>query len=337
MSKGTAVSGFSLLYTLLLLITSLSDIPARQAILQQLDINAESIAGMMAILERLQPLESAAALFLNPTFAFNDELTAVQDRLLNATLHTMHGVEDVNEWVEQATKGKIPKILEELSPDEIMVLVSALHFKANWTIPFTESLTEPAPFTPIGAAPHDVSMMHMVHSLPVFRGEHVTGVVLDYDDAPSISAVIGLPNVVGEQGLRDALNETIANDFFNGQNERVDLKLPRFRVETGIDCMDTLRTLGLDTLIDDPFPVAAIVDEPQCTVSQAVQKVFLEVNEWGTEAAGATAIAMCRGMPTIQSDPIELTFDRPFVFSLVDNETGLQLFTAVISNIEEAE
>ena len=61
-------------------------------------------------------------------------------------------------------------------------------------------------------------------------------------------------------------------------------------------------------------------------ISAAFHKVFVEVNEAGTEAAAATAVAMGRGggMPT----PAQVTFaaDHPFLFVIRDRANGAVLF-----------
>ena len=64
-------------------------------------------------------------------------------------------------------------------------------------------------------------------------------------------------------------------------------------------------------------------------VSQVVQKAFVEVNEEGAEAAAATAgIMMMRAMPM---NP-EFTCDRPFMFLIRDNLTGMILFSGHVTD-----
>ena len=64
-------------------------------------------------------------------------------------------------------------------------------------------------------------------------------------------------------------------------------------------------------------------------VSQVVQKAFIEVNEDGAEAAAATAgIMMMRAMPM---NP-QFTCDRPFMFLIRDNVTGMILFSGHVTD-----
>jgi hypothetical protein len=62
-------------------------------------------------------------------------------------------------------------------------------------------------------------------------------------------------------------------------------------------------------------------------------KVFIEVNEKGTEAAAATAVLMMRtAMPL--APPAELRLDRPFVFGVQHAPSGAMLFLGVVERPE---
>lgn len=64
-------------------------------------------------------------------------------------------------------------------------------------------------------------------------------------------------------------------------------------------------------------------------VSKVVQKAFIEVNEDGAEAAAATAgIMMMRAMVIVPS----FTCDRPFMFMIRDNLTGVTLFSGHVTD-----
>ena len=41
----------------------------------------------------------------------------------------LEGLQQVNSWVAQATKGKIPEFLTSLPPQLLLMLINAVHFK----------------------------------------------------------------------------------------------------------------------------------------------------------------------------------------------------------------
>jgi len=119
---------------------------------------------------------------------------------------------------------------------------------------------------------------------------------------------------------------------------RVDLSIPRFKAEWGSkDISPILKVLGItDAFSEAKADFSKINGAPAGTDSSLfIAKVFhkakIEVDEKGSEAAAATAIAMVAGgaMPRKQADPIVLKADRPFYYAIIDTQTGLILFNGV--------
>lgn len=94
-----------------------------------------------------------------------------------------------------------------------------------------------------------------------------------------------------------------------------------------------LAALGVPALFAASQDLSLIMDSPlPMQVDDVLQKVFIEVNEEGTEAAAVTAVMMrmcCAPTPIA-----EVRFDRPFLFSVVHVETNLVLFTGVVERPE---
>ncbi len=53
----------------------------------------------------------------------------------------------INSWVSDKTKGKIDKIIDEISPDAILFLINAIYFKGKWTAEFEKAKTKDDTFT----------------------------------------------------------------------------------------------------------------------------------------------------------------------------------------------
>ncbi len=58
-------------------------------------------------------------------------------------------------------------------------------------------------------------------------------------------------------------------------------------------------------------------------IDEIYHKAFVAVDEDGTEAAAATAVVMRK---TSIPDPVKISADKPFVFLIRDNITGVILF-----------
>ena len=68
---------------------------------------------------------------------------------------------------------------------------------------------------------------------------------------------------------------------------------------------------------------------PGAFISDVEHKTVVEVNETGTVAAGATGVGVS---PTVVQDPVNVTINHPFFYSIRDNTTGGLLFVGVVMN-----
>lgn len=108
--------------------------------------------------------------------------------------------------------------------------------------------------------------------------------------------------------------------------EGIHLYLPRFEIEFEANLTDALKSAGLDSIFrsGDFTKMTAAGD---MEIKQVVQKLYVKVDESGTEAAAVTAFfpqAACAPGPPPKE--LYVRFDRPFVFSIVHEASGLALF-----------
>jgi len=62
-------------------------------------------------------------------------------------------------------------------------------------------------------------------------------------------------------------------------------------------------------------------------VSEAIHKAFIQVNEEGAEAAAATGIVV------IKRFLLGINVDRPFMFIIIDNSSGLIMFLGKVISL----
>ena len=53
----------------------------------------------------------------------------------------------INAWCSDHTHGKIPKMVEPPLDANRLILLDAIYFKGDWTVPFDKKLTRDLPFT----------------------------------------------------------------------------------------------------------------------------------------------------------------------------------------------
>ncbi len=108
----------------------------------------------------------------------------------------------------------------------------------------------------------------------------------------------------------------------------IGLTLPRFKMEKGLQLSSELRALGMADAFD---PAAAdfsgMTGERELFLGNVFHKAFVEVNEEGTEAAGATVVEVMKSSdgPVVRPPPA-FRANHPFVFLVRDNRNGAVLF-----------
>ena len=106
------------------------------------------------------------------------------------------------------------------------------------------------------------------------------------------------------------------------------LRLPRFRIETQADLSAPLKMLGMSQVFDPAgATLEGISDRKPLYLMGVLQKDFVEVNEKGTEAAAVTTI-MCGAAlnPPPPPPPFVMIVNRPFVFAICDDFSGVVVF-----------
>ncbi len=242
----------------------------------------------------------------------------------------------INDWVKQKTEAKIEKILEELDPNSVCVILNAIYFKGIWERRFDESLTREAPFKRSATDTVNVPLMNQKGDFKLLSEEDFQAIVLPYK-GQTLSMVVLLPRQV--QGLGDlearmsaqGLNQWLS--ALDGQRpQKVQLYLPRFKLETAYDLALPLKTMGMRDAFDMMRADFRGMGWPKgrLYISQAKHKAVVEVNEEGTEAAAATAVEMAtKSMP---APPEVFRADHPFLFLIRHDATGTLLFLGRMAN-----
>jgi len=115
------------------------------------------------------------------------------------------------------------------------------------------------------------------------------------------------------------------------RTNEVEVQLPRFRVERTMEreLMKALYDMGVrEAFSIESSDFSGMDPADMLYVQSIVQKAIVEVDEQGTEAAAATA--MMFAMRSISLGPTQIVFDRPFVYAIVDDVTGLVTFIGTV-------
>jgi serpin B len=239
----------------------------------------------------------------------------------------------INAWVSAQTRGKIPNLLApgEVSPSTRLMLVNAVYLKARWLAPFTKADT----FSAVFHAPDGSMEVPTMHQTGTFGYEHGAGyqaLELPYRGG-RLAFDILLPDPGGFQALLARLSGDGPLALLAGlKQQQVQLALPKFRLDTRFQLAGALQELGMRlAFAPGRADLSGIAGKPgDLFIQSVVHEAYLSVDEAGTEAAAATAVAVV-GAAMPAQPPIDVVVDRPFAFVLRDLETGAVLFAGVVS------
>jgi len=103
------------------------------------------------------------------------------------------------------------------------------------------------------------------------------------------------------------------------------LALPKFKFTFSFELASKLKALGMKLALSDDADFSNISKNVDLHIDQVYQKLFIQVDEEGTEAVAATAIVM-KSRSVIRHQLIEFIVDQPFIFFIVHKPTNITLF-----------
>ena len=172
----------------------------------------------------------------------------------NAPFEKLVSAEQVNGWCGEKTHGKIPKILDDLSPDTVMILLNAVYFKGEWKNKFLEKSTEKKAFYNKGTEKKEIDTMKQLTYFSYYEDNNIQAIELPYSK-DNMTALIILPRedidinkyVTSLESDQDSLNALIKKLRY----AKVNLELPKFELEFSTSIKDILIDMGMETAFTD--------------------------------------------------------------------------------------
>jgi serpin B len=237
--------------------------------------------------------------------------------------------ETINAWVHEQTRGHIEEVLPTGSVDAStrLVLVNAVYFHGRWKQPFERERTQELTFFARGN--EVVSVPGMQKEGGRFgRHENVSLLELHYE-GDHLGMLFALPDErAGLPALEAQLDGRLLTAWVAQlkPEPRARITLPRFRVRTeSMPLAAVLQALGIRRAFTSQADLRGIAGPGPLMLTEVFHRVFVDVDEEGTEAAAVTAD---RGdlAETLEAPPPTFYADHPFLFFLRDLRTGAVLF-----------
>lgn len=263
---------------------------------------------------------------------FVDTNSRYFDALIERAPFDNKTVDRVNGWCKENTNGKIPSILNRFNEGDRMLLINALYFKAAWNKPFQEQNTTEKKFTTEKGEEIKAPTMMIRSNEPFYKDDVVAMVSKKLQGGYSMLFI--LP---GEGVECSEAAEYLSKDFETYLNSMevldVTLSLPKFTTDFSVSLKPILSNLGIKRAFGGKAQLGGISDKP-LFISDVVQKSYINVNEKGTEAAAVTMAIT--GLLSMRPPKVEvITFDRPFIYAIVKDDSNEVLFAGKVGNPKE--
>ncbi len=279
----------------------------------------------------------ANSIWIRKSYPVLEPFIVVNQKYYDAEVQTLDfdqaALAIINNWVNEKTNAKIPKILDQISADEIMFLINAIYFNGKWKVQFEKSNSQNGSFSPASGSNVTVPFMkineqygyseqsgYRALKMPYGRGKFEMVLLLP-DAGTSADQLINQMNPATWQGLKTAL----------ATKTKVEVWLPRFKFTWESELNDILSSLGMAVAFSrNDANFSKINANDQLFITKVKHKTFIDVNEEGTEAAGVTSI----GIGVTSAGPSSPQFHavRPFLFFIAEEDTGAILFAGKVEN-----
>ena len=282
-------------------------------------------------------VDSVNSLWIDDDFSVRNRYVSLMQKDFDALVTTLSfgdpaTVKDINNWCSEHTNGKINEIIDELSPNDVMVLVNALFFKAPWLDPFEPGMTSTARFNgSLGVS--DVKMMSRKAYMNYAEYNGCQLVELPYEGGRYSMYVLLPPQDIDINELISYLSKDAYETAIKSlQSTEVLLRMPKAKVETSLLLNASLQKMGIRTAFTGAADFKGISEMGPLWLGLVKQKCYVEISEKGTEAAAVTS-AQIRMTSARPPQYVRMTVDRPYLFFIAHTQESNVLFAGRIMNL----
>lgn len=242
------------------------------------------------------------------------------------------GMDSINKWVNRYTEGNIRQFMKKPAEND-MAVVNAVHFYSKWTTKFNKEKTREQNFRNID---------NSISTVPTMHGKYPRTSYVDNGEMEMVSMSLGNSNFQMLAILPDIdrdFNEFVKSFSFskfnnalnNMETKTIELAFPKFMSKGEMNLLETLKSSGLDKAAYNGFN--SMTDSKTVfNITGMLHAVNVTVDEDGVVASAATSTSFGTSAGDI-SEPIPMTFNRPFIYLIRETSTGTILFIGKVTKL----
>ena len=254
----------------------------------------------------------------------------------------------INKWVNEKTKGMIPKLVNQIDPNFMFGVVNALALDLKYQDTFDCTYTSKERFTKDDGLHMDVYMMKKTYDngATYVKKDNYEAISIPYEkDGNNNFELIAInPNDI-DTFIKDLTDEKIKDlmkDGIDADNKnKIILKLPKFSYDYELQTKDfkkVLNELGIIDLFGDTPDFTNFITKEnlekydiQPELGEAIHKTYIDLNEEGTKAAAVTGfLAYSNSAAPMEVKYYKITFDKPFIYLIREKTSNELLFFGTV-------
>ena len=282
-------------------------------------------------------VKSANSVWVGDNFSIRNKYVNLLEKDYDAFITTQNfldpaTVQAINNWCSENTEGKINKIVDRLTSNDVMVLINALYFNAPWQKAFDAEQTRKETFHGLKG---DVQV-DMMSKRGKFRYAQYQGcqmVELPYAGGRYSMYVVLPPEGIDVNSMIPYISESAFDTAMGMLDSReVIFAMPKFKLETSLILNEALQDMGIETAFSGAADFGGITAMGNLAIAQVKQKCYIDVTEEGTEAAAVTSVQV--RLTSADRNPVaRMTVDRPYIFFIQDSQSGNILFAGKVVDL----
>ena len=295
-------------------------------------------------------IQSANALWLQQGFGLQAEFVEIAEKYYDGKVSEVDFVGGpeaaraaINEWVAKQTRDRIKALVQpdDLTPLTRLVLTNAIYFKGNWAAQFPKAATHNLPFYRKNGDSVKAPLMSQCATFRYWGDD-----TLQVAEFPYVGKRLAMMVVLPRSAeCLSAIEKTLTPDqiaqWLSRLEERIiNVYLPRFKAKLRLELTEPLSALGMPLVFDrdqaDFTGMTGTDPQKRLHIAKVLHEAFVEVNEEGTEAAGATAVAHDKDKAAVGArhaqEPPTFRADHPFLFLIRNTRSGSIVFVGRLTD-----
>ncbi len=291
-----------------------------------------------------QVLSLANSLFIRDSFeglVKEDYINTLKDNYnAEVVFDPFENATNVNNWISEKTFNIINNMLDDeyfLDHNLKMILINALAIDMEWESTFSYMSTGPETFTKVDGEEIKAAMMHKDNlTSSYYKGDDYFLVALplkQYENT-RLEFVAVMPekqdlhSFVTSKTFEKDLDEVLNKMAPVGEDKNLKVALPRFEYNYETSLAEDLKTLGIVDIFGKKADLTKMSND-DLYVDAILHKADIKLSEKGIKAAAVT-VALITSKGLLETEFVNVTFNKPFMYIIRDTETKEVWFVGTV-------